>query len=172
MTEEELHRAAAEWLAQVGCQIVMSEQFMPVSTGELIETIGWRYSTSILVKTYIDAESMLADGVLVARKRPHIGVGDWRVILTTIDTIRIDQIPPGWCLMEFGKDQYRYKAGFPNDEDWNTPPFKANKELEVQLLCAEIGRVSELVAQTNPEHRSRKRQAGHLNIRRHSTQQT
>lgn len=102
MTHAQLVQRAVEWLRGYRCGVVLSEQ--ACATGEMPDAIGWkRASHSVLVECKISRADFLADRDKPFRRKPETGVGCERFYLTPKGLLRMQELPPGWGLLELHK---------------------------------------------------------------------
>jgi hypothetical protein len=100
MTHAQLVRKAVEWLRSYRCGVVLSEQ--ACISGEMPDAIGWkRASHSVLVECKISRADFLADRCKSFRQKPELGVGSERLYLVPRALVRLDELPPGWGLLEY-----------------------------------------------------------------------
>ena len=111
----ELCNAAGKWLRRsavyfededyfrgprkVSCGVVLTE--LVTSIAETPDAIGWfcggRYS--ILVEAKVSRSDFLADRRKRFRKRPELGVGQWRYYLAPVGMLSVDELPEKWGLL-------------------------------------------------------------------------
>jgi hypothetical protein len=79
---------------------VLSEQ--ACVSGEMPDAIGWkRANHSVLVECKLTRADFLADRCKPFRQKPEGGVGSERFYLTPSALVRLEELPPGWGLLEF-----------------------------------------------------------------------
>jgi hypothetical protein len=99
MTHAKLVVMAVGWLRRYRCGVVLSEQ--ACVSGEMPDAIGWKKAChSVLVECKASRPDFLADREKPCRLRPEIGVGCERYYLAPKGMIRIEELPPGWGLLE------------------------------------------------------------------------
>ena len=123
------------WLRSYGCGVVLSEQ--ACVSGEMPDAIGWKKAChSVLVESKVSRADFLADRGKPFRLKPDDGVGCERYYLAPPVLIRIDELPPGWGLLEVcGREAVRVKASAKN---LRSPTGFEN---EMNLLLASLRRV-------------------------------
>jgi hypothetical protein len=99
MTHAQLVEAAVRWLRYYRCGVVLSEQ--ACASGEMPDAIGWkRPCHSVLVECKCSRADFLADRQKPFRRNPEAGMGCERFYLTPPGRILVDELPPGWGLLE------------------------------------------------------------------------
>jgi hypothetical protein len=99
MTHAKLVLLAVDWLRRYRCGVVLSEQ--ACVSGEMPDAIGWKKAHhSVLVECKVSRADFLADRDKPFRQKPQTGVGCERYYLAPKGLIRIDELPPGWGLLE------------------------------------------------------------------------
>jgi hypothetical protein len=135
MTHAQMVERAVQWLRSYRCGVVLSEQ--ACASGEMPDAIGWKQAChSVLVECKITRADFLADREKPFRRRPERGVGSERFYLTPPGLIKLEEMPPGWGLLEYrrghiemlhpAKKNLRTAAGF---------------RYEMNLLLASLRRV-------------------------------
>jgi hypothetical protein len=100
MTHAQLVERAVRWLRAYRCGVVLSEQ--ACVSGEMPDAIGWKRAChSVLVECKISRADFLADGNKPFRVKPELGVGSERFYLTPKKLVRVEELPPGWGLLEY-----------------------------------------------------------------------
>jgi hypothetical protein len=100
MTHAQLVERAVRWLRSYRCGVVLSEQ--ACVSGEMPDAIGWkRANHSVLVECKLTRADFLADRGKPFRQKPEEGVGSERFYLTPSALVRLEELPPGWGLLEF-----------------------------------------------------------------------
>jgi len=100
MTHAQLVDKAVRWLRCYRCGVVLSEQ--ACISGETPDAIGWKQAChSVLVECKVARPDFLADRDKPFRRKPEKGVGSERFYLTPPGLIAIDELPPGWGLLEY-----------------------------------------------------------------------
>jgi hypothetical protein len=90
---------AVRWLRWYRCGVVLSEQ--ACVSGEMPDAIGWKQAChSVLVECKVTRADFLADRAKPFRLKPEKGVGGERFYLSPASLIRIEELPPGWGLLE------------------------------------------------------------------------
>lgn len=91
---------AVEWLRRYRCGVVLSEQ--ACVSGEMPDAIGWKRTChSVLVECKISRADFLADRNKPFRVKPQLGVGSERFYLAPKDLVKVEELPPGWGLLEY-----------------------------------------------------------------------
>ena len=99
MTHAQLVERAVRWLRAYRCGVVLSEQ--ACVSGEMPDAIGWkRASHSVLVECKVTRADFLADLGKLFRLKPEKGVGCERFYLTPPALVKVEELPPGWGLLE------------------------------------------------------------------------
>src|SRR6266481_5420740 len=114
MTHALLVRKAVEWLRSYRCGVVLSEQ--ACVSGETPDAIGWKRAChSVLVECKVSRADFLADREKPFRQKPESGVGCERYYLAPRGLIRIEELRPGWGLLEVcGREIERVKSSAKN----------------------------------------------------------
>jgi hypothetical protein len=91
---------AVAWLRRYRCGVVLSEQ--ACVSGEMPDAIGWKRAChSVLVECKISRADFLADRNKPFRLNPQMGVGSERFYLVPKGLVRVEELPPGWGLLEY-----------------------------------------------------------------------
>lgn len=99
MTHAQLVEKAVRWLRWYRCGVVLSEQ--ACVSGEMPDAIGWKQAChSVLVECKVTRADFLADRAKPFRQKPHKGVGSERFYLTPPALVKLEELPPGWGLLE------------------------------------------------------------------------
>jgi hypothetical protein len=135
MTHAKLVSMAVRWLRRYRCGVVLSEQ--ACVSGEMPDAIGWKKAChSVLVESKVSRADFLADRGKPFRQKPETGVGCERYYLAERGLIRIDELPPGWGLLEVcGREIERGKASVKNLRS------AVGFQCEMNLLLASLRRV-------------------------------
>ena len=100
MTHGQLVEKAVRWLRAYRCGVVLSEQ--ACVSGEMPDAIGWKQACrSVLVECKVTRADFLADRTKPFRQKPEKGVGSERFYLAPAGLVKIEELPPGWGLLEF-----------------------------------------------------------------------
>jgi hypothetical protein len=135
MTHAQLVERAVRWLRYYRCGVVLSEQ--ACVSGEMPDAIGWKQAChSVLVECKVTRADFLADRVKPFRQKPEKGVGSERFYLTLPALIRVDELPPGWGLLEFRRG--RIEMLYASVKNLRTA---AGFRCEMNLLLASLRRV-------------------------------
>jgi hypothetical protein len=95
---------AVRWLRWYRCGVVLSEQ--ACVSGEMPDAIGWKQAChSVLVECKVTRADFLADRAKPFRLKPEKGVGGERFYLSPASLIRIEELPPGWGLLELRRSR-------------------------------------------------------------------
>ena len=126
---------AVVWLRRYRCGVVLSEQ--ACVSGEMPDAIGWKRAChSVLVECKISRADFLADRNKPFRLNPQTGVGSERFYLVPKDLVRIEELPPGWGLLEYRNREIEMirasKKNLRTDEGFRC---------EMNLLLASLRRV-------------------------------
>lgn len=91
---------AVEWLRyRYKCGIILSEQYC--ATGEVPDVIAWKgFCKSVLVECKVSRADFVADAAKPFRLKPEEGMGAQRFYLAPAGTIRSDELPKHWGLLE------------------------------------------------------------------------
>ena len=135
MTHAHLVDRAVRWLRHYRCGVVLSEQ--ACVSGEMPDAIGWKQAChSVLVECKITRADFLADRAKPFRQKPEKGVGSERFYLTPPGLMKLDELPPGWGLLEFRHG--RVEIVQPSAKNLRTA---VGFRYEMNLLLARLRRV-------------------------------
>ncbi|HZQ96009.1 MAG TPA: hypothetical protein VFA67_13425 [Candidatus Sulfotelmatobacter sp.] len=99
MTHAQLVERAVRWLRSYRCGVVLSEQ--ACVSGEMPDAIGWKQAChSVLVECKVTRADFLADRAKPFRAKRDKGVGSERFYLTPPALVKVEELPPGWGLLE------------------------------------------------------------------------
>jgi hypothetical protein len=99
VTHAQLVQKAVAWLRSYRCSIVLSEQ--ACVNGEIPDAIGWKARChSVLVECKISRSDFLADRSKPFRLDARTGVGCERFYLAPSGLVGINELPPGWGLLD------------------------------------------------------------------------
>jgi hypothetical protein len=99
MTHAQLVAKAVAWLRSYRCGVVLSEQ--ACLSGEMPDAIGWRRAChSVLVECKISRADFLVDRDKPFRRKQELGLGCERFYLTLAAMVHLEELPPGWGLLE------------------------------------------------------------------------
>jgi hypothetical protein len=99
MTHAQLVEKAVQWLRAYRCGVVLSEQ--ACVSGEMPDAIGWkRANHSVLIECKISRADFLADRDKPFRQQQELGLGCERFYLTPAALLHLNELPPGWGLLE------------------------------------------------------------------------
>jgi hypothetical protein len=134
-THAKLVSLAVHWLRRYRCGVVLSEQ--ACVSGEMPDAIGWKKAChSVLIESKVSRSDFLADRVKPFRQKPEAGVGCERYYLASRGLIRVDELPPGWGLLEVcGREIERVKPSAKNLRS------EIGFQNEMNLLLASLRRV-------------------------------
>ena len=135
MTHAKLVSLAVAWLRRYRCGVVLSEQ--ACVSGEMPDAIGWKKAChSVLVECKVSRPDFLADREKPFRQKPESGVGCERYYLAPRGLIRVEELRPGWGLLEVcGREIEKAK---PSAKNLRTP---IGFGYEMNLLLASLRRV-------------------------------
>ena len=135
MTHAKLVSLAVAWLRRYRCGVVLSEQ--ACVSGEMPDAIGWKKAChSVLVECKLSRPDFLADREKPFRQKPESGVGCERYYLAPRGLIRVEELRPGWGLLEVcGREIEKAK---PSAKNLRTP---IGFGYEMNLLLASLRRV-------------------------------
>jgi len=97
MKHAELIPAAAEWLKKNRCSVVVTEI---ATTGEEPDAIGWYGPHSTLIECKATRADFMVDRAKSFRRQAAYGIGQKRYFLTPISLVDLEELPPGWGLLE------------------------------------------------------------------------
>ncbi len=133
--EQLLRRRAARWLRANGCTAV-AERGLPAGDG-YVDLMGWRDGRSVLLRCF--SESRALASCFTVASSPN--VGNWRFCLTPPELVEAEQLPPGWGLLWAHPRRIESVAGVPASAAlWQQGPFVADKDAELELFTAALGR--------------------------------
>ena len=126
---------AVRWLRRYRCGVVLSEQ--ACASGEMPDAIGWKKAChSVLVESKVSRADFLVDRCKPFRQKCEIAVGCERYYLSPQGLIRLEELPPGWGLLEVrGREIERVKASAKNLRS------AVGFQNEMNLLLASLRRV-------------------------------
>jgi hypothetical protein len=135
VTHEKLVLLAVAWLRRYRCGVVLSEQ--ACVSGEMPDAIGWKKAChSVLVECKVSRADFLVDREKPFRQKPENGVGCERFYLAPRGLIRVEELRPGWGLLELcGREIEKLK---PSAKNLRTP---IGFGYEMNLLLASLRRV-------------------------------
>ncbi len=123
------------WLRWYRCGVVLSEQ--ACVSGEMPDAIGWKRAChSVLVECKVTRADFLADRAKPFRRRPEKGVGSERFYLMPPGLAKVEELPPGWGLLELRRGRIEMvQASAKNLRS------KTGFRCEMNLLLASLRRV-------------------------------
>lgn len=127
----DLVRAAASWLESRRCSVVITE--MASAAGEIADAIGFHSGYSTLIECKTSRSDFLVDSQKPFRREGR-GMGNERFFLCPQDLLRVEDLPPGWGLLEM-KPNGRVRMKVESEH------HKPEKEREVALLISAIRRI-------------------------------
>jgi len=142
-THGELVDRGAKWLRNNGCGFVLKE--LTSSTTETPDVIGWCSGASILIEVKTNRADFFNDVRKSFRRRVENGMGNYRLYLTPVGLVTVDELPPGWGLIYArGKTIQRVLA--PLGNVWSghygrDHYFKANLKAERAIMFSALRRV-------------------------------
>ena len=135
MTHAQLVDRAVRWLRYYRCGVVLSEQ--ACVSGEMPDAIGWKQAShSVLVECKVTRADFLADRAKPFRQKPEKGVGSERFYLAPPALIKVEELPPGWGLLELRRR--RVELIHPPAKNLRTA---VGFRYEMNLLLASLRRV-------------------------------
>jgi hypothetical protein len=135
MTHAQLVERAVRWLRAYRCGVVLSEQ--ACASGEMPDAIGWKQAChSVLVECKVTRADFLADRAKPFRQKPDKGVGSERFYLTPPGLVKLEELPPGWGLLECGRGRIEMMQA--SAKNLRTA---AGFRYEMNLLLASLRRV-------------------------------
>ena len=135
MTHAQLVEKAVQWLRACRCGVVLSEQ--ACVSGEMPDAIGWkRANHSVLIECKISRADFLADRDKPFRQQQELGLGCERFYLTPAALLHLNELPPGWGLLELR--QRKVEVVRRSARNLRTPSGLA---YEMNLLLASLRRV-------------------------------
>ena len=135
MTHTHLVDRAVRWLRYYRCGVVLSEQ--ACVSGEMPDAIGWKQAChSVLVECKVTRADFLADRAKPFRQKPDKGIGSERFYLTPPGLTKLDELPPGWGLLELRHG--RVEIVQPSAKNLRTA---VGFRYEMNLLLASLRRV-------------------------------
>jgi len=135
MTHAQLVDRAVRWLRYYRCGVVLSEQ--ACVSGEMPDAIGWKQAShSVLVECKVTRADFLADSAKPFRQKPEKGVGSERFYLAPPALIKVEELPPGWGLLELRRG--RIELIHPSAKNLRTA---TGFRYEMNLLLASLRRV-------------------------------
>jgi len=135
VTHEKLVCLAVAWLRRYRCGVILSEQ--ACISGEVPDAIGWKKAChSVVVECKVSRADFLVDREKPFRQKPESGVGCERYYLVPRGLLRMEELPPGWGLIEVsGRDVEVVKKSAKNLRS------AAGFRYEMNLLLASLRRV-------------------------------
>jgi len=117
LTHDGLVEVARKWLlkkstGRMACSLVVTD--MTTSESETPDALGWTSAYSIMVECKVSRSDFLADKRKYFRRKPDMGVGDLRYMMTPVGLIKTDELPDGWGLVEVnekGKPRVKHRHG-------------------------------------------------------------
>jgi hypothetical protein len=135
MNHAQLVEKAVRWLRSYRCGVVLSEQ--ACVSGEMPDAIGWKQAShSVLVECKITRADFLADREKPFRQKPERGVGSERFYLAPPALIKLEELPAGWGLLEYGRGHIEMVQ--PSAKNLRTA---VGFRYEMNLLLASLRRV-------------------------------
>lgn len=119
-THRELCSAAVEWLLRPdskggpGCTVAFSEVQSPCGREVMdafgVRSVGWE-SCTVLVEVKTSRADFRADWEKPHRQDPALSGGTYRYYMAPAGLLRLDELPPRWGLVEYGRPRFRVAAG-------------------------------------------------------------
>jgi hypothetical protein len=98
MTHAELVQMARKWLIKARqCNVVLSET--QAQNGEIPDSVGWRGQYSIKIECKVSRADFRKDLKKWYRNSGY-GIGQQRFFMAPAGVIPVDELPPGWGLLE------------------------------------------------------------------------
>lgn len=120
LTHRELCSAAVEWLMRpnskngAGCTVAFSEVQSPCGREVMdafgVRSVGWE-TYSILIEVKTSRADFRADLAKPHRQDPAQSGGTYRYYLAPAGLLSVDELPPRWGLIEYGRPRFRVLAG-------------------------------------------------------------
>jgi hypothetical protein len=144
-THDELVMRAEKWLNSIGCNVVIRDPFRTMNS-EQPDAIGWKPGNdciSILIECKVNRADFLKDKNKPFRKRPSLGMGDWRFFFAPRGVITVDDLPANWGLIEVTPKLCVKVHGVPKQPgEWVHYPFRnANKRAENRMMLSALRRL-------------------------------
>ena len=98
-THSELVEIGYKWCINK-CAFAFKELVTLNGTGEIPDIIGFKDDGTFLLEAKTSYSDFLSDKKKWFRKRPEYGMGDWRFYICPVGMIKIDELFPGWGLIE------------------------------------------------------------------------
>jgi hypothetical protein len=137
MTHDELVEIGMKWLS-TRCPVVITE--LSSDAGECPDVIGYHgrvhdigYGTH-LIECKTSISDFKADAKKIYRRRPEIGMGDYRYYMTSKGLLNIHSIPDGWGLLEVCDKGKVHIEVYPKRQE-------SDKQREISLLISTIRRL-------------------------------
>lgn len=133
-THEHLVTKAAEWLRKKGHTVVTTEL---VSQRETPDALGWKGGVSTLIECKITRSDFLSDRKKWFRRWPEDGIGQYRYYLCPENMVNVNELLPGWGLLEINKKRITISK--------NSQRFDAfNQNAESCILISLLRRIGQL----------------------------
>lgn len=130
MTHSELVTVASKWMTSK-FPLVITE--MVSDAGEIPDVIGFNPQSSTLIECKASRSDFLADAHKIYRRLPEIALGDYRYYCAIKGLIAVEELPPGWGLLEYHEGRLRTKI--------KAEYQKRNNHKEMALLISCIRRI-------------------------------
>ncbi|RDH41612.1 hypothetical protein [Zooshikella ganghwensis] len=141
-----LCQLAKRWLLKtVGCSVAFAELKTNSLTQEEPDAIGWIRGgrDSFLIEVKVSRADFHADRKKFFRKHPEFGVGKFRYFMTPPNLLSIDDLPPGWGLLEAQNKRVRVIHGqHPKKQQLAEFIFQPNTQAELAMQTSLLRRTS------------------------------
>lgn len=135
MSHGDLVSRAAKWLSNTrGCSVVFTE--FATYAGERPDAIGFMPHTSVLVECKASRSDFLTDKHKPWRRVTGLGMGGERYYMAPPNTIKPDELPEKWGLLEVSGRRVRLikrSGGFPERNRRNEAAFMVSMLRRAQL---------------------------------------
>jgi len=143
LTHNDLIPIAEKWLLSHGCGFALKE--LSTSGFEIPDCVGWSAMFSFLIECKATHSDFLADSKKVFRKRPELGIGDFRFYMCPSNLILPQELPKKWGLIyvnEKGKAR-KIVGGRGNiHSNWREWQFtEVNKRAEQAMMYSALRRM-------------------------------
>lgn len=127
---------AGKWLRNTkGCDVVFED--LRGATKEIPDAIGFKQAFTILIECKANYNDFKQDKKKPFRRRPGLGMGNFRYYMCPKDLIKLEEIPKKWGLLyvtENGRVQIIKEVMKPNILKRNKNLYEVNKKNEYKLL--------------------------------------
>ncbi|MGI0118284.1 hypothetical protein [Zooshikella sp. RANM57] len=142
-----LCQVAKRWLLKtVGCSVAFAELKANSLTLEEPDAIGWIRGgrDSFLIEVKVSRADFHADRKKFFRQHPEFGVGKYRYFMTPPRLLTVEDLPPGWGLLEVhGKKRVKLIHGqHPKKQQQTEFIFQPNTQAELAMQTSILRRTS------------------------------